>query len=286
MVKVQAARGRARTLRLTQAPSPATAITEPDHLRSASAALTPRCKPPPRGAPLAVAQDGYPPALRPSGHAVPGPRARLAQAGQHTPCDLAPAALPPGIAAVWPQRHHDASGPQRPGQGREVGRQGLGGWLMPLGSGVPLGLEGLHGLVAGRLHPTPHRPGADHTPPGPTQQPRGRRKRHEDRQGPAQRLPLPARALRRRHPSCLIQRRPWRDATALGTPSEASPPLERPQQARALALDPALPVQGRPTHGTGGPGGRTTGPLGEDGFDQLDRQNAGHLPRRQDSRGT
>ena len=240
VIKVQDARGMARKALLKQAPQPAAAITEPDHLRRTPDALPQRFQPQTRREHLDIAQDGHQPALQQPGHEMPGARAMLAQASQHAHFDLAPADLALRLSALGPKRHHDAIGPQSQRQGRLGRRQRLWRRLMPLRHGGQLGLEALHGVVAGCLHPPPHRTGTDHAPTVPAQQPRCGRKRHKDGQGTAQRLQFPARPLIWLHPQRLIQRRHLWDRTALGTPADPALPPDRPKQARHLTRGKAL----------------------------------------------
>ena len=209
----------------------------------------------------------------------------LAQAGQHAHFDLAPADLPPGLPALWPKRDHDAIGSQGQRQGRTFGRQWLWRRLVPLRHGDEVSLEVLQGLVAGRLHPPPHRPGADRAPAGPAQQPRRRRKRHKDRQGTAQRLQLPARPLIRLHPQGVIPGGHLHDGAALGAAPDPATPLDGATQAQHLPRGKALAAEGHATRRARRPSGGPPCPLGEHGFDEVDGKRTGHLPSRQHQRG-
>ena len=150
----------------------------------------------------------------------------LAQTGEHTHFDLAPANLPPRRPGIRPKRHHHAIGTQGQRQGRLRGRQRLGRRLVAPGHSGEVLLEVLHGLVASRLHPTPHRARAHHATTIPAQQPRRRGKRHKDRERTAQALEFSAGPLMRLHPQSLIQGRHLRDVTPVGTPSDASSPSD------------------------------------------------------------
>ena len=89
----------------------------------------------------------------------------------------------------------------------------------------------------------------------------------------------------RRHPQRLIQRRHLRDDPAPGTAADPSSPLDRSTQAGDLARGKALPPQRGPACRARAPGAWTTGAFGPHGFDQVDREHAGHLPRGQDQGG-
>src|SRR2546428_170167 len=125
------------------------------------------------------------------------------------------------------------------------------------------------GLVARRLDPTPHRTPAHHAATVPAQQPRRRGKRHKDRERTAQELEFPTGPLLRLHPQDLIERGHLRDVTPVGTPSDASSPADRPDQARELAMGKALTAQQGPTGRAGGPGYRPLGTFGEHIFDDV-----------------
>ena len=111
---------------LKQAPQPASAITEPDHLRCPDDALAERFEPQTWLEHLNVTQDCHQAALLQPRHALVGPRAMLAQTGQHTHFDLAPADLPPWATAIGSKRHHHAISPKGQGQDRLLGCQWLG----------------------------------------------------------------------------------------------------------------------------------------------------------------
>lgn len=89
----------------------------------------------------------------------------------------------------------------------------------------------------------------------------------------------------RLHPQRVVQGGHLRHGIALGATSDPALPPDRSKQARDLAWGNALTPQGRPTRRAGGPGGRPAGPFGEHSFDQVDREDAGDLPRRQHQRG-
>jgi hypothetical protein len=117
--KVHHAPGMARAALFREAPQPATALTEPDHLGRAPDPRAHGCEPETRREGLPVPQDRSPPTLRPPRHALAGACALLAQARPHADGELAPAALPLGRPALGTQRHHDPIGTQRarPGPG-------------------------------------------------------------------------------------------------------------------------------------------------------------------------
>ena len=73
----------------------------------------------------------------------------------------------------------------------------------------------------------------------------------------------------RLHPQDRIEGGHLRDITPVGTPSDASSPADRPDQARELALGKALTAQHGPTGRTGGPGDRPLGTFGEHIFDDV-----------------
>ena len=112
-----------------------------------------------------------------------------------------------------------------------------------------------------------------HTATIPAQQPRRRGKRHKDRERTAQELEFPTGPLMRLHPQDLIERGHLRDVTPVGTPSDASSPADRPDQARELALDKALTAQQGPTGLAGGPSERPLGTFGEHIFDDMSGQD-------------
>ena len=134
---------------------------------------------------------------------------------------------------------------------------------MALGNGGQFRLEVLHGLVARRLDPTPHRTRAHHAATVPAQQPRRRGKRHKDRERTAQELEFPTGPLMWLHPHGLIEGSHLRDDTSMGTPSDASAPSDGPTQARALALGKTFTAQRGPTGRAGRPGDRPLGTFGE-----------------------
>jgi hypothetical protein len=76
----------------------------------------------------------------------------------------------------------------------------------------------------------------------------------------------------------------WRLAP-VGAPSDPSPPPNRSKQAYDLARRKALTSQEDPALRAAGPGERTAGAFGQDGFDEVNGEHAGHLPRRQDQCG-
>jgi hypothetical protein len=152
------------------------------------------------------------------------------------------------------------------------------------GDGSQFLLEVLHGVVASRLHPTPHRTRAHHATTIPAQQPRRRGKRHKDRKRTAQALEFPTRPLMRLHSQHLIERGDLRDGTALGTAAAPALPSDKANQAHHLARGHALTPHGRPAGRAGRPGSRLTRPLSEDVFDEADGQNTGDLPRSEDER--
>ena len=156
---------------------------------------------------------------------------------------------------------------------------------MSLGESLQLLVELLHRPLAGCLYPTPYGPWADGVTAVPAQQPGRGRKRHKDGQGTSQGLELPAGPLMRLHPQRLIQGRHLRDDTAPGTAADPSSPLDRSKQAGDLARSKALTPQRGPACRAGGPGEWTTGAFSQHGFDEVDSERAGHLPRRQDQRG-
>ena len=91
----------AREALVKQAPQPSAAIAEPDHLGRTQDALAHRFQPQTGRERLDVSQDRHQPALHQPRDDLPGPRAMLAQAGQHAHFDLAPADLPLGLPALW-----------------------------------------------------------------------------------------------------------------------------------------------------------------------------------------
>jgi hypothetical protein len=76
----------------------------------------------------------------------------------------------------------------------------------------------------------------------------------------------------------------WR-LTPVGTPSDPSPPLDWPKEAGDLALCKAFTAQARTTLRAAGPSCRVLAPFGQHGFDEVDGEHAGHLPRCQDEHG-
>jgi hypothetical protein len=151
--------------------------------------------------------------------------------------------------------------------------------------GGEVGLQIIHRLVASRLHPTPHGPRADGATAVLTQQPGGGGKWDKDRQGTAQGLQLTAGPLMWLHSQGLIERRDLWDGTTLGTAANPTAPPERSKQARHLARGKALTTQRSPAPGAGGPGEWPTRSFGQHGFDEVDGEHTGHLPRRQDQGG-
>jgi hypothetical protein len=138
-----------------------------------------------------------------------------------------------------------------------------------LGDGGQFRLQVLHGLVARRLYPAPHRARAHHAATIPAQQPGRRRKRHKDRERTAQVLEFPAGPLMRLHPQDLIEGRHLRDVTSVGTASDASSPAERSNQTRELALGKTLTAPRGPTGRAGRPGERTLSTFGKHIFDEV-----------------
>jgi hypothetical protein len=197
----------------------------------------------------------------------------LAQTGQHTHFNLAPAALPPRAATIGAKWHHHAISPEDQRQGRLLGRQRLGRRSVVARDGGQLLLEVLHSLLARRLHPTPHRAWAHRTATIPAQQSRRRGKRHKDRKRTAQVLEFPTGPLMGLHSQHLIQGGYLWDGTPVRTPSHTSSPAERAEQARDLTLGQALTAQRGPTARTGGPGDRPLGTLGEDIFKEMKGQD-------------
>ena len=263
---------------LKQAPQPPTTIAEPDDLGSVQDALAYRFAP---QAPLerfTVPQDGDQSALLQPGDALAYPSAMLASTGEHPHVELAPAHLPPGVAALWPKRHQDALGPQDQRQSRELGPQRLWRRLVPLRHGGAVCLESLHGLVAGRLDPTPHRPGTDHATAVPAQQPRRGRKRPKDRPGTAQRLQLPTGPLMRLYPQSLIEGSDLWERAPVGTPSDTAAPADRSEQARELALGKPFTAQRGPTGWAGRPRERSLGAFGQHLFDNVESQHTCERP--------
>jgi len=98
-------------------------------------------------------------------------------------------------------------------------------------------------------------------------------------------LEFPAGPLLRLHPQGLIQGGHLWDGTSVGTAAHPPTPPDRPKEARALACGKALTPQEDPALRTAGPGGWTAGTFSQDGFNQVDSEHAGHLPRRQDHGG-
>ena len=143
-------------------------------------------------------------------------------------------------------------------------------------------LECLHRLLTRRLHPSPHRLWTDNAPTVPAQQAGCSRKRHKDRQGTAQRLELPTAPLMRLYAQGLIQGGHLGRLTPMGTPSDPSPPLDWPKEAGNLALCKAFTAQACPTLRAAGPVCWVLAPFSQHGFDEVDGEHAGHLPRCQD----
>jgi hypothetical protein len=171
----------AREALVKQAPQPPASITEPDHLRRTQDALAHRFKPQTGREHLDVPQDRHQPTLRQPRDDLPGPRALLAQAGEHAHFDFAPARFPRGCPGRGPKRDQHAIGPQGQGQSRPLGCQWLGHRPMALGHGGQVFLEVLHSLVASRLHPTPDGSGTDGAPDVPAEQPGRSGKGHKNR---------------------------------------------------------------------------------------------------------
>jgi hypothetical protein len=142
-----------------------------------------------------------------------------------------------------------------------------------LGHGGQVLLEVRHGLVASRLHPTPHGARAHHAATVPAQQPRRCGKRHKDRESTAEKLEFPAGSLLRLHSQSFIQGGHLRNGTSVGTPPDASSPAERPKQTRELARGKALTAEQGPTGWAGGPGARPLGTFGQHIFDDVEGQD-------------
>ena len=219
VIKVQNAPCMTRKALLKQAPQPASAITEPDHLRWPGRCPGGSASSHRRGFEhLNVTQDCHQaaPCSRVT-HWV-GPRAMLAQTGQHTHFDLAPA----GSSPVG-HRHRVETAPVTPSAPRAKGKtacSAVNGWASAVISrdGGDFFLEVLHGLLACRLHPTPHRAWAHRTATIPAQQSRRRGKRHKDCERTAQPLELPTGPLMGPHSQRLVQRgHLWDVHTMLGT---------------------------------------------------------------------
>src|SRR5262249_10811353 len=83
----------------------------------------------------------------------------------------------------------------------------------------------------------------------------------------------------------LIQGGHLRRLASVGAPSDPAPPLDGPKEAGDLALRKAFTAQARPTLRAAGPERRGPGPFGQHGFDEMDSEDTGHLPRRQDQGG-
>ena len=228
MVKVQDAHGRGRQTLLIQPPQAPCAITEPDHLGGRADALAHGFQPHTRLERLDIPQDRHQPTLVEPGDDLAGARAMLAQAGQHPHFDFVPSCLPRRLAARRATRDHHPIGAHDQGGGGTIGRQRLRLRQVALRQSVHVLLEGLHRLLASRLHPPPHRLWTDRATAGPAQQAGCGRKRHKDRQSTAQRLELPAGPLMRLHSQGLIQGGHLRRLAPVGTPSDPSPPLDWP----------------------------------------------------------
>jgi hypothetical protein len=77
-----------------------------------------------------------------------------------------------------------------------------------------------------------------------------------------------------------------RHEPALHQPGHPLPcPLKRPAHTHHVAPGHAFTPQRRPTGWAGRPGGRLASSLSEHGFDQMHREDASDLPRRQDQCG-
>jgi len=86
----------------------------------------------------------------------------------------------------------------------------------------------------------------------------------------------------RLHSQGLIQGGHLRRLASVGAPSDPAPPLDWPKQAGYLAFRKAFTAQARPTQWAAGPERRVPGTFGQHGFDKVDGEHAGHLPRGQD----
>ena len=285
MVKVQDTHRVGGQALIIQAPQPPGAITEPDHLGSLPNALAHGFKPQPGLERLHIPQDRHQPTGVQPGDDLASPRAMLAQAGQHAHFDFLPASLPCWLAARGAKRDHHPISAQHPRSRCKVGRQRLWCREVAVRQRVQVVLEGLHRPLPSRLHPSPHGLRTDGPSTVPPQQARGGGKRHKDGEGTPQILEFPARPLLRLHAQRVVQGRNLRDRTALGTASHPALPPDRATHARDLAWGEALTPQGRPTHRTGRPSRRPARPLGEYGFDHVDREHTGYLPRGQNQRG-
>jgi len=71
----------------------------------------------------------------------------------------------------------------------------------------------------------------------------------------------------------------------VGTAANSPPPPDRPKEARDLACGKALTPQEDPALRAAGPDERTAGAFSQDGFDKVDGEHTGYLPRRQDHGG-
>ena len=273
MIKVQNTPRMAREALLKQAPQPSATVTEPDHVGSMQETLACGFTPQTRAQGLNIPQDGHQTAVLESHDDLPQPCAMLAQAGQHADFDFAPSAFPRGCTSFGPKRHHHAVSSQGQGQGRHLSRQRLARRHMPPGHSIQFLLEALHGAAASRLDPAPHRPRAHHAATVPAQQPRRRGKGDKDGESTAQKLEFTAGSLMRLHPQGLIEGGHLRDGAPLGTPSDASSPSERSQQAGELTLGKAFAAQRGPTGRARGPGYRSLGTFGQHIFDDVSGQD-------------
>jgi hypothetical protein len=239
-VKISSPQGMARAALLQEAPAPSAPIPAPANLRGARDPVAPRFEPQAGSEGIAVSPYRPPPALAPPGHHPPGPRARLPHTGQHAPFDGTPARLALGRTGRRPTRPPHPIGSQRPWEGRPLRGPWLWHDVSPWGHGVPRLLQVRHGVVASRVPPPPHGAGAHSAPPVPAQQARRGHTRPKDGPGPAPRLELPARPLRRLPPQPRISGSSLRDRTAPGTTADAALPPAQPHQAGELARGTAL----------------------------------------------
>ena len=80
----------------------------------------------------------------------------------------------------------------------------------------------------------------------------------------------------------VIQGSPLGGLAPLGTPSDPSLPLERANEAEALALHKAFTAHACPTLPATGPRGRATGAFGQHRFDKVYGKDTRQRPYRQD----
>jgi hypothetical protein len=186
------------------------------------------------------------------------------QAGQDRHFDLTPRRFPRGLASLGPKRHHHPVGPHDQGGGCQLGLERLLRGEVPMRHRLQRSLEHVHGPVPGRLHPTPHRPRADHAPTVPAQQPGRRGEWREDRQGTAQPLEFTTGALMRLQAEFLIEGGHLPNDTSLPTAADPPAPPNRPKQAGDLARDKALTLEQGPARRAARPESRATGALGQE----------------------